>query len=251
MCAFRCDQGRGPALRPDRARKSGGHDSPTLHPPRPRGREPAARLPRTRRRGRRRCATARCSSATPGAGPTPRGASPSRPARCSACARSPSSSPAPWCSMPSPIRPCWMPTCARACRGWNSRHPVRCTCVTTSPACATTGRSRCCTARRSRRRSAITEAARVIAGTRTLHFAPGTRYSYVNQNFRMLSDILQERTGRSFARAAAHAASSSAPAWRRALLDRRHPRHARRHRGLRGHACRRLSRRGEPHRVDR
>ena len=44
-----------------------------------------------------------------------------------------------------------------------------------------------------------TEAARVIAGTRTLQFAPGTRYSYVNQNFRILSDILQERTGRSFA----------------------------------------------------
>ena len=44
-----------------------------------------------------------------------------------------------------------------------------------------------------------TEAARVIAGTRTLHFAPGTRYSYVNQNFRLLSDILQQRTGRSFA----------------------------------------------------
>ncbi|MGO4726448.1 MULTISPECIES: D-aminopeptidase [unclassified Inquilinus] len=44
-----------------------------------------------------------------------------------------------------------------------------------------------------------TEAARVIAGTRTLHFTPGTRYSYVNQNFRILSDIVQERTGRSFA----------------------------------------------------
>ncbi len=43
------------------------------------------------------------------------------------------------------------------------------------------------------------EAARVVAGTRTLQFAPGTRYSYVNQNFRMLSDIMQERTGRSFA----------------------------------------------------
>ena len=43
------------------------------------------------------------------------------------------------------------------------------------------------------------EAARVIAGTRTLHFEPGTRFSYVNQNFRMLSDILQARTGRSFA----------------------------------------------------
>ena len=43
------------------------------------------------------------------------------------------------------------------------------------------------------------EAARVIAGTRTLHFTPGTRFSYVNQNFRILSDILQARTGRSFA----------------------------------------------------
>ncbi len=43
------------------------------------------------------------------------------------------------------------------------------------------------------------EAARVIGGTRTLQFAPGTRYSYSNQNFRILSDILQERTGRSFA----------------------------------------------------
>ncbi|HUC16827.1 MAG TPA: D-aminopeptidase [Acetobacteraceae bacterium] len=43
------------------------------------------------------------------------------------------------------------------------------------------------------------EAARVISGARTLHFMPGTRYSYCNQNFRILSDILQERTGRSFA----------------------------------------------------
>jgi D-aminopeptidase len=42
------------------------------------------------------------------------------------------------------------------------------------------------------------EAARVIGGARTLHFAPGTSYSYVNQNFRLLSDILQERTGRGF-----------------------------------------------------
>jgi D-aminopeptidase len=42
------------------------------------------------------------------------------------------------------------------------------------------------------------EAARVIAGTRTLHFAPGTRHSYVNQNFRLLSDIVQDRTGRGF-----------------------------------------------------
>jgi D-aminopeptidase len=43
------------------------------------------------------------------------------------------------------------------------------------------------------------EAARVIAGARTLQFAPGTRYSYANHNFRILSDILQTRAGRSFA----------------------------------------------------
>lgn len=43
------------------------------------------------------------------------------------------------------------------------------------------------------------ETARVIGGTHTLQFAPGTRYSYCNQNFRLLSDIVQERAGRSFA----------------------------------------------------
>lgn len=42
------------------------------------------------------------------------------------------------------------------------------------------------------------EAQRLISATRSLHFAPGTRYSYVNQNFRILSDILEARTGRSF-----------------------------------------------------
>lgn len=43
------------------------------------------------------------------------------------------------------------------------------------------------------------EAAQVIAGTRSLQFTPGTRYSYVNQNFRLLGDIAESRTGRSFA----------------------------------------------------
>jgi len=43
------------------------------------------------------------------------------------------------------------------------------------------------------------EAERIIAASRTLQFVPGTRYSYANQNFRILSDILQERTGRSYA----------------------------------------------------
>ncbi len=42
------------------------------------------------------------------------------------------------------------------------------------------------------------EAGRVISGTRTLQFEPGTRASYCNQNFRLLSDMLQERLGRSF-----------------------------------------------------
>ncbi len=42
------------------------------------------------------------------------------------------------------------------------------------------------------------EAARLIGETRSLQFAPGTRYSYCNQNFRILSDVLQERTGRGF-----------------------------------------------------
>lgn len=43
------------------------------------------------------------------------------------------------------------------------------------------------------------EAARLIGGTRSLHFAPGTRYSYVNQNFRLLSDAVEARSGRGFA----------------------------------------------------
>jgi len=42
------------------------------------------------------------------------------------------------------------------------------------------------------------EARQVIGATRSLHFAPGTRFSYVNQNFRLLSDALEERTGRGF-----------------------------------------------------
>ncbi|AQS87891.1 D-aminopeptidase [Neoasaia chiangmaiensis NBRC 101099] len=43
------------------------------------------------------------------------------------------------------------------------------------------------------------EAEKVIRGTRSLHFRPGTAYSYVNQNFRLISDIVQDRLGRSFA----------------------------------------------------
>jgi len=43
------------------------------------------------------------------------------------------------------------------------------------------------------------EAAKTIAAAKTLQFAPGTRYSYCNQNFRLLCDILQARTGRTFA----------------------------------------------------
>ena len=43
------------------------------------------------------------------------------------------------------------------------------------------------------------EAAQVIAGTRSLQFEPGTRYSYVNQNFRLLGDIAQDRLDEGFA----------------------------------------------------
>jgi D-aminopeptidase len=43
------------------------------------------------------------------------------------------------------------------------------------------------------------EAKAVIGATRTLQFSPGTRYSYSNQNFRILSDILEARLDRSFA----------------------------------------------------
>ena len=40
---------------------------------------------------------------------------------------------------------------------------------------------------------------RLFEATRSLQFAPGTRYSYANGNFRLLSDLLEARTGRSFA----------------------------------------------------
>ena len=42
------------------------------------------------------------------------------------------------------------------------------------------------------------EAAAVLAGTRSLHFAPGTRYAYCNQNFRLLSDALEAQGGEGF-----------------------------------------------------
>lgn len=38
----------------------------------------------------------------------------------------------------------------------------------------------------------------VIGSTKTLQFLPGSRFSYANQNFRILSDVLQDRTSRSF-----------------------------------------------------
>lgn len=43
------------------------------------------------------------------------------------------------------------------------------------------------------------EAERLLRGTRSLHFAPGTRFSYCNQNFRLLGEVLAERAGRSLA----------------------------------------------------
>jgi D-aminopeptidase len=43
------------------------------------------------------------------------------------------------------------------------------------------------------------DARRLIGRTSSLHFAPGTRYSYVNQNFRILADIIEQRTGTPYA----------------------------------------------------
>ncbi|TIS41679.1 MAG: D-aminopeptidase, partial [Mesorhizobium sp.] len=42
------------------------------------------------------------------------------------------------------------------------------------------------------------DSARLIGQTRSLHFAPGTRYSYSNGNFRMLAVALEERTSKDF-----------------------------------------------------
>jgi D-aminopeptidase len=42
------------------------------------------------------------------------------------------------------------------------------------------------------------EARRVIADARSLQFAPGTRYSYANQNYRILGDVAAERLDESF-----------------------------------------------------
>ena len=50
-------------------------------------------------------------------------------------------------------------------------------------------------------RFALEDADGMIARTRSLQFAPGTRYSYCNQNFRLLSDLITQRTGLDFAEA--------------------------------------------------
>ena len=43
------------------------------------------------------------------------------------------------------------------------------------------------------------DARRLIGRARSLHFVPGTRYSYANQNFRLLSDIIERRADEDFA----------------------------------------------------
>lgn len=43
------------------------------------------------------------------------------------------------------------------------------------------------------------EARRLIGLTRSLHFAPGTQYSYCNQNFRILGDVVADRADRPLA----------------------------------------------------
>ena len=42
------------------------------------------------------------------------------------------------------------------------------------------------------------DAQSLIGRTRTLHFPPGTQYSYSNGNFRLLSDLIEDRAGRPF-----------------------------------------------------
>ena len=46
-----------------------------------------------------------------------------------------------------------------------------------------------------------TEARELIGGTRTLHFDPGTQYSYANQNFRILANAFEAYFRRSYAEA--------------------------------------------------
>lgn len=43
------------------------------------------------------------------------------------------------------------------------------------------------------------ETGHILRSTQTLQFRPGTRYSYCNQNFRILSGVLQDHAGQSFA----------------------------------------------------
>ena len=104
-------------------------------------------------------------------------------------------------------------------------------------------------ARRSRRRSAMPRP----PGHRR-HPQPAIRaghaYSYVNQNFRLLSDIAAGPDRPRASPSAAHRVFDRVGMAER-LPGRRYARHAGRHRGLRGHVGPRLSRRGEPHPVDR
>ena len=43
------------------------------------------------------------------------------------------------------------------------------------------------------------DARRLIARTASLHFTPGTRYAYCNQNFRLIGDVIAARAGRAYA----------------------------------------------------
>jgi D-aminopeptidase len=94
------------------------------------------------------------------------------------------------------------------------------------------------------------EAAQVIGATRTLQFAPGSRGSYVNQNFRLLADILRERNRPRFRRIVARPHLRSGGHGQR-VPGRGHPRDAGRLGGVRGHTGHRVPCRRERHRVDR
>ena len=155
---------------------------------------------------------------------------------------SPSSSPA-RCSTPD--------RCRTRLRGRLAQAPpARCTSATTSPGCATTGRSPCCTAPRPRAPFGDAEAAQVIA--RHAHAAVHARQALFLREPE-LPHPLRHRPGARRARlwrAAARAACSTGPAWRAPASP---PTPAPCRTGRRATKARRqrLPPRREPHRLDR
>ena len=129
--------------------------------------------------------------------------------------------------LPRPDRRSTPTSCPAAAAGAAGAR-CRCTCATTSPACATTGRWRCCMARRPRRPSATPKPPASSPARARCISRPGTRYSYVNQNFRLLSEIAAGAHAKRFAELL-RTRISTAPAWSTALLAADTRAHAGRH----------------------